>query len=223
MSKQKQKQRKGDFSQLRFKAIKDWNCSDVVKKRSPGLTWWCFWAITNILKCMIFYTFCLDSGTFILIVIWSMLACHLYQPGVTLFLSLFLEIQWHYPFCTLHCFMHFQDSQTFFWRFLPNYQLLIIELSAGWRQYGIKRVLAFQNICKSSETAKIIKRMLMGRNLWSAASWSKQDYHQVWQGFVWPHFKIFQWWRSSNQAVSPFLLLHTFLLWQWSPALHNSK
>lgn len=38
----------------------------------------------------------------------------LYQPGDTLFLSLFLEIKSHYPFYTLYCFMHFQDSQIFF-------------------------------------------------------------------------------------------------------------
>lgn len=107
-----------------------------------------------------------------------MLACHLYQCRVTLFLSFFLEIQSHYPFCTLHRFMHFQDRQIFFWRFLPSYQLLITELSAGWRQHGIKRVLTFQNICNSSETAEIIHRMLIGRNLWNATSCSKQDYHQ---------------------------------------------
>lgn len=56
------------------------------------------------------------------------------------------------------------------------------------RMETVWTVLAFQNICNSSETTKIVHRMLMGRNLWSPTSWSKQDYHQVRQGFVWPHF-----------------------------------
>lgn len=186
MSKQNQKQRKGDFSQMKFKAIKDWNCSDVVKKWSPGLAWWCFWAITNIFKCKIFYIFCLDSGTFILMVIWSMLACHLYQPGVTLFLSLFLETQSQLPILYTSLLYAFSRPLNLFLKISPK-----LPASNHWtvcRMETVWTVLAFQNICNSSETAKIVHRMLMGRNLWSPTSWSKQDYHQVRQGFVWPHF-----------------------------------